>query len=442
MRLSCVLWVFSGVLLHSLAFAAPRVDRPKSLHLGQVREFAAANDYLLDTVQDSSSNIYTAGATDGSISGFSNAGGLDIIVYMVNSAGVVQWSQQIGTAADESAYAVAVDDLGNLYVGGYTGGSLPSFSNSGGNDMFLMKFNSTGVLQWTQQFGTTGNDILYALTTDATNNPILCGSTGGSFPGYSNFGGLDIVAQERTAAAGAITWTRQVGTTADEECLAASIDNNNRAYIAGNTSGSFSGFTNAGGEDTYLARLSTAGAVNWQKQDGTSGNDYIFSLPCTTGGVCYPGGTTDGAWPGFTNAGLDDAFFFKRSAAGALTYVEQFGTSGNDSIRGGRVDSNGRPTFVGKTSGSFPGYTIAGQTDLFFSRWSSGGNQQSLIQHSAPKSDEISASGKQMLSGVAAAGGSNEPWTGFTSLKGYDGYIHSFSTTGVLTTLQQVGSSN
>ena len=41
---------------------------------------------------------------------------------------------------------------------GYTYGGLDGNTNSGNNDMFIVKYNSSGTKQWTRQLGTSYTD--------------------------------------------------------------------------------------------------------------------------------------------------------------------------------------------------------------------------------------------------------------------------------------------
>ena len=42
---------------------------------------------------------------------------------------------------------IVVDSAGNLYVTGYTSGNFYGNVNAGGSDVFLMKLNSSGIIQ-------------------------------------------------------------------------------------------------------------------------------------------------------------------------------------------------------------------------------------------------------------------------------------------------------
>lgn len=58
---------------------------------------------------------------------------------------------------------VAVDGSGNVYVTGYSSGTLDSQTHLGGPaDLVLLKFNGAGDWQWTQRSGTGGDDLGYA----------------------------------------------------------------------------------------------------------------------------------------------------------------------------------------------------------------------------------------------------------------------------------------
>ena len=73
------------------------------------------------------------------------------------SSGFTTWSgtQQLGTSSgDTKTDGVTVDSSGNIYVTGYTSGGLDNNTNSGNTDIFLVKYNSSGVKQWTKQYGT------------------------------------------------------------------------------------------------------------------------------------------------------------------------------------------------------------------------------------------------------------------------------------------------
>ena len=61
--------------------------------------------------------------------------------------GTKQWTKQYGSSSSDGGFGVTVDNSSNIYVTGYSKGGLDGNTNSGYEDIFLMKFNSDGVLQ-------------------------------------------------------------------------------------------------------------------------------------------------------------------------------------------------------------------------------------------------------------------------------------------------------
>ena len=64
-----------------------------------------------------------------------------------NSSGTKQWTKQLGTSSWDEGYGVTVDSSDNIYVTGDTKGGLDGNTNSGSADIFLVKYNSSGVKQ-------------------------------------------------------------------------------------------------------------------------------------------------------------------------------------------------------------------------------------------------------------------------------------------------------
>ena len=107
----------------------------------------SSNDSGNEVTVDSNNNIYVTGNTKGGLNGNTNSGGTDVFLVKYYDNGTKQWTKQLGTSADELGYEVIGDSSNNIYVTGYTKGGLNGNTNSGNFDIFLVKYNSDGVLQ-------------------------------------------------------------------------------------------------------------------------------------------------------------------------------------------------------------------------------------------------------------------------------------------------------
>jgi hypothetical protein len=101
------------------------------------------------------------GDTYKGLDGNTSAGNADLFVVKYNSSGTKQWTKQLGTSSTDLADGVATDSSGNVYVVGYTYGGLDGNTNTGGSDLFVVKYNSSGTKQWTKQLGSSSQDYDY-----------------------------------------------------------------------------------------------------------------------------------------------------------------------------------------------------------------------------------------------------------------------------------------
>ena len=109
-----------------------------------------------------------------------------------NSSGTKQWTKKLGTWQNDLANGVATDSSGNIYVTGGTYGGLDGNTSAGVNDLFVVKYNSSGTKQWTKQLGTSSNDNATGVATDSSGNVYVTGGTEGGLDGNTNAGNFDL----------------------------------------------------------------------------------------------------------------------------------------------------------------------------------------------------------------------------------------------------------
>jgi hypothetical protein len=198
-------------------------------------------------------SVYAAGWTFGNFGG-TNQGAYDVVISKLNPQGQVQWVKQLGTSDYEWIWGLDTDSQGNVYAGGWTLGSLGG-ANAGSYDAFITKYNSSGDRLWTRQLGSTGDDQLFALEVSANNQIFVAGYTDGNLGG-TNAGNYDVWAASYDIN-GNRSWLRQFGTPELDQANAISADNQGNVFISGITQGSLGG-SNAGSFDSYVAKLNAA----------------------------------------------------------------------------------------------------------------------------------------------------------------------------------------
>lgn len=270
---------------------------------------AAADDPR--AVAEYAGHVYVAGFTAGTLSGQTTSGGKDVFVTKLTADGAEVWTRQFGTALDDAGWGVAVDASG-VYVSGHTLGVFDGQSKVGGTrDLFLRRYDLDGNHVWTRQLGTPGDDLGVAGVTLDPSGLYVAGWTGGAFAGAVPVGGLDgfVVAFDRD---GAQTWARQFGSTLDDRVYGVESDAGHVAVV-GHTAGALAGNSSAGASDMFTIALSASGVVGDAVQVGSGGSDLSGDLALLDGHA-YLAGFTDGLFPGQTRGGMWDAVVLRPGA--------------------------------------------------------------------------------------------------------------------------------
>lgn len=314
-----------GIALWCILVLAGWPSPAMSQTVDWIQQFGTSStDYCESVSADGLGNVYVSGYTDGSLGGPS-AGARDAFVRKYDAAGVLQWTRQLGTSGRDGSYGVSADGLGNVYISGYTYGDLGG-PNAGGDDAFVSKYDAAGTLQWTRQIGTSSADFSGGVSADGLGNVYICGHTAGDLA-VPTAGIYDAFVSKYNEA-GVLQWTRQFGTSENDFDGGVSADSLGNVYISGDTSGDLGG-PNAGDRDAFLSKYDDAGTLQWTRQLGTSDTDSSEGVSVDGLGNIYITGITLGDLGG-PNAGSYDAFVSKYNDAGTLQWTRQLGTTSLD----------------------------------------------------------------------------------------------------------------
>ena len=342
---------------------------------GTVQFGTSSYDFGRDIATDSDGNIYVTGYTGGEFSSYINAGDVDIFVAKYNSSGTKQWTQQLGTFHEDYARGIATDSSGNVYVTGETLGGLDGNTSAGFYDLYVVKYDSGGVKQWTQQLGTSNFDFAQDIATDSSGNVYVTGHTYGGLDGNTNAGSSDLFVVKYDNG-GIKQWTQQLGTSDGTIARGIATDSSGNVYVTGNTSHGLDGNTSAGSEDLFVVKYDSSGTQQWTQQLGTSTPDYANGISTDSSDNVYVTGLTFSGLDGGGHAGQTDIFIVKYDSSGVKQWTRQLGTSSYDSGYGITTDSSGNIYVTGTTSGGLDGYSNVGGSDLFVVKYDSDGIKQ------------------------------------------------------------------
>lgn len=345
---------------------------------------------------DGSGNSYVTGYFQGTAS-FGNttlvsSGNEDVFIAKYDASGNLLWVKQAGGSGYDAANAVAIDGNGNSYITGYFAGvanfGSTTLTSSGGNDVFIAKYSTSGSLLWAKRAGGSNYDESYGIAVDGNSNCYITGYFGGTtFFGSTTLtsSGLQDVFIAKYDGSGNLLWAKQAGGTLDEKSVGITVDASGNSYITGYFVGTSSfgstTLTSSGSSDVFIAKYDPTGNVLWAKQAGGASHDVSNSIAVDGNGNSYITGYFDStAIFGNTtliSSGSDDVFMAKYTASGNLLWAKQAGGTGSDRGDGIALDGNGNSYIAGTfyDTASFGSITIISNAtyDVFLTKINSGG---------------------------------------------------------------------
>ena len=217
----------------------------------------SSKNYASGVATDTAGNVFAGGYTEGGILGQTSLGLIDGYVAKWDTAGTLQWASLVGTASSDGVLGLTRVGTSHIAAAGYTDGSLPTFTSAGSSDAMVRLYNGTGTTLWTHQFGTSGYERAYGLAVDAADQVVVGGQTDGTFPGETTpdarYDGFVRV----LAADGTVLSTDQFGGTGSvlTEGGSLAVDASGHAYLAGHTDGALPGQTYQGKDDAFLIQF-------------------------------------------------------------------------------------------------------------------------------------------------------------------------------------------
>ena len=387
-------------------FALGPYDHTKQLVIDPVLSYStylggSGNDYGYAIALDSYSNAYVTGQAasvnfptaqplQSSLNGMANA-----FVSKLNATGsALVYSTYLGGNGIDGGHGIAVDSLGNVYVGGITSSTnfptvhpIQASNNSPAlGTGFVAKLNVSGSALLYSTYlggsgGDNGGDAVTGLAVDSSGEAAVTGKTFSTdFPtvnalqasNNSPANGNGFVAKLNEFGS-ALVYSTYLGGSGGDGVNGLALDTAGNAYLTGFTQSEDFPTVNPlqttlnGPSNAFVAELNPAGsALVYSTYLGGSGSDQGNAIAVDTSGSAYVTGFTGSTnFPTVsplqaTNKGAapltQNAFVAKLNSAGkALVYSTYLGGSVEESASGIGVDFSGNAYVVGDTwSKDFP----------------------------------------------------------------------------------------
>ena len=252
----------------------------------------------------------------------------DVYLIKTNSEGDLQWEETFGGDWTDHGYSVQQTSDGGYVITGYT-----QSYGAGLHDVYLIKTNSNGSQQWQKTFGGITNDIGQCIQQTSDGGYIIVGLT-------DSYGlGIHDVYLIKTNSIGILQWQKTFGGANDDIGNSVQQTSDGGYIITGDTQ-SFG----SGGRDVYLIKTDANGIQQWDKTFGGSNDDVGWALQQTSDGGYFVAGFTESY-----GAGNKDVYLIKTDQSGNEQWSKTFGGSNDDYGRSFQLTPEGEYVIVGYT---------------------------------------------------------------------------------------------
>jgi hypothetical protein len=255
----------------------------------------SGDDGAYSIIQSSDGGYAVAGSTRSF-----GAGYYDMYVVKLDSGGNVQWAKTIDGNGDDGAYSIIQSSDGGYAVAGFTS-RLVGYDS----DMYVVKLDSGGNVQWTKKISGFNNDVALSIIQSSDGGYAVAGFTSSFGAGYYD---MYVV---KLDSGGNVQWAKTIGGS-DWDQAGSIIQSSDGGYAVAGFTSNFG----AGG-DMYVVKLDSEGNVQWTKTIGGINYDQAYSIiRSSDGGYAVAGFTSS------FGAGYYDMYVVKMDANGNVCFSQ------------------------------------------------------------------------------------------------------------------------
>ena len=297
----------------------------------------------------------------GGITASKGNGSGDIWIIKLDKIGAIQWEKTLGGSDHEFLSSVNPTSDGGYIIGGITNSSDGDIKsgNKGNYDFWLVKITSTGSIQWEKTYGGSKDDKLESVQPASDGGYILGGWTESSDGDIkSGIKGYDDYWIIKVDGLGTIEWEKSYGGTRYEQ-LQSVLSTPDGGYLLAGWSDSSDGDIHSGNKgyiDVWVVKINGSGVIEWEKTYGGGSDDRLESVGFTSDGGYLLGVNTlsNDGDVQSGNKGSYDIWMIKINEKGTIQWEKTFGGSYDDQLQSVQSKSDGG-FVIGGTTNSIDG---------------------------------------------------------------------------------------
>jgi hypothetical protein len=323
-------------------------------------------------------------------SGWNQSGNQDMFLFKMDSTGTMSWNKTYGTASGyERLYDVIQTTDGGYMLAGY---SSVSFNY----DMYFVKTDANGDTLFTKAFGGYGSETATTIIQTNDGGYLAAGSTADN----SSPSNISLLIYKMNAA-GDSSWSTVLsapGATSGEVARSIKQTSDGGYIIAGEYS--FGQFQ----KDCYLIKIDNAGVISWNKTFQLAGGANVASVQQTNDDGFIIGGNY--VPPG----GLNNKLFLVRTdVVGDTLWTASYGGTGPDDLGWVQQTSDGGFIQCGLTQNS----GINNSIDAYLIKTTSSGTVSWSYRYGGNQVDQFSSVSQTADHSYIAGGSTASFGTGY-----------------------------
>lgn len=273
--------------------------------LWQTRLGGNGADWAFDITETADGDVVVAGYTSSTdLLGITPMGSLDLYLIKLDAnTGSIVWERTYGGSGFESADEIVANADGGVVVGAYSASTDLSVTSNGSFDFWIFSTDQDGDVLWENLYGGAGLDAIRSMSKTIDGGYIFTGQSNSGISGDKSeeSRGLDDIWVVKTDASGNLQWEKTLGGNGYDWGQAVYTRIDGSFILGGFSNSTISGEklseSLSGSLDIWFMGLNTLGELTWQADFGGDMSDGELNIPYfdeAKGDIYLGGGTQSG----------------------------------------------------------------------------------------------------------------------------------------------------